>query len=132
MTDEHELRIASDGFLARVERLHELEGRKRELVPGSPEMVAATHEVEELARAVLASAERETELAAAAEVTGTTDMTPIAITPPREMDVVLEEWRAAERQLSAEAPGTASWETARADVDRLRAEYARAYQAHKR
>ena len=41
---------------------------------------------------------------------------------------MLTEWRAAERALQDLEPGTAAWESTRADVDRLRDEYARAYQ----
>jgi hypothetical protein len=47
---------------------------------------------------------------------------------PRALSVVLDEWRAAERDLADAEPGTAEWELRRADVDRLSDEYARAYQ----
>jgi hypothetical protein len=50
---------------------------------------------------------------------------------PREIHLILADWRDAERVLNEQAPGTASWESARADVERLREEYARAYQ-HRR
>jgi len=52
---------------------------------------------------------------------------PIDVIPPRPLHTVLEEWRVAERRLDGEQPGTAGFESARADVDRLRDEYARAY-----
>ena len=42
---------------------------------------------------------------------------------------ILEEWRAAERSLQDHEPGTAGYESGRADIDRLRDEYARAYKA---
>jgi hypothetical protein len=104
---DQELRVTSDGFLARVERLQALEEQKRE---------------------VLEWAARQTTLAkdAAAE---DGDGQPIAVTPPRALRVVLDEWRAAERAVTSEQPGTAAYESARADVDRLRDEYARAYGA---
>jgi hypothetical protein len=57
------------------------------------------------------------------------DGEPIATTPPRALTVVLADWRAAERKLANAQPTTAAYESARADVDRLRDEYARAYHA---
>jgi hypothetical protein len=123
---EQELRVASDNFLTRIERLHALEELKRELPAAETADVA--HEVEALAREILGWAARQTSLAEG--VAGTDpDSGPIATTPPRALAVVLAEWRAAERVLAAEQPATAAWESARADVDRLRNEYARAYHA---
>jgi len=124
---EQELRVTSDGFLARVERLQALEVQKRELPPD--EAAELAQEVETLTREILEWAERQTTLAADAAATG--DCQPIAIIPPRPIHVVLNEWRAAERAMATEHPGTAAYESARADVDRLRDEYARAYSAHK-
>ena len=128
MTDQ-ELRLTSDSFLARVERLQALEEQKRELPPADSAHLA--HEVETLTREVLEWAERQTKLAEEAATTST-DRTPIAIVPPRALHTVLEDWRAAERRLAEEQPGTAGFESARADVDRLRDEYARAYNAQAR
>ena len=125
LTDE-ELRVTSDGFLARVERLHALEEQKREVPPA--EAAELAKEVEALTREVLDWAAHQTTLAAAA-AEHDEDGLPIAVTPPRAIHVVLDEWRAAERALESEAPGTAAYESARADVDRLRDEYARAYNA---
>lgn len=123
---EEELRVTSDGFLARVERLHALEEQKREVPPA--EAAELAKEVEILTREILEWATRQTELAEdAAE--HDTDGKPIAVTPPRALHIVLEEWRAAERALAAEQPGTAAYESARADIERLRDEYARAYSA---
>jgi hypothetical protein len=45
----------------------------------------------------------------------------------REPHVILAEWREAERCMEREQSGTPAWETARADVDRLRQEYRRAF-----
>lgn len=128
MTDQ-ELRLTSDSFLARVERLQALEVQKRELPPN--ESAALAHEVEALTREVLDWAERQTKLADEAATTST-ERQPIAIIPPRPLHDVLAEWRAAERRLATEQPGTATFESARADVDRLRDEYARAYSAQSR
>ena len=129
MTDQ-DLRVTSDSFLARVERLQALEEQKRELPPAESAHLA--REVEELTREVLEWAERQTELAQKAAETST-ERRPIAVVPPRPLHPVLAEWRAAERRLAEETPGTAAFESARADVDRLRDEYARAYntQSHR-
>jgi hypothetical protein len=126
MTDQ-ELRLTSDSFLARVERLQALEEQKRQLPPD--QVADISREVEALSREVLEWAQRQTVLAAEAAVDPTATR-PIAVVPPRELHVVLEEWRAAERKLSGQEPGTAAWESAQADIDRLRDEYARAYEGH--
>lgn len=124
---EQELRLASDNFLARIERLHRLEELKRQLPPAETAEVA--QEVETLTREILGWATRQTDLAQDVAKRADTETGPIATTPPRALGVVLAEWRAAERALAEERPATAAWESARADVDRLRDEYARAYQA---
>ena len=123
-TDE-ELRLTSDNFLARVERLQALEEQQRELPP--PETAELAREVEALTREILEWAERQSALAEQAADREGDDGPPIAVVPARELHIVLSEWRAAERRLESEQPGTASFESARADVDRLRDEYARAY-----
>lgn len=122
---EQQLRVTSDNFLTRVERLHALEERKRSLP--SDELAGIAEEVETLASEVLAWAGRQRDLAVAASADDAPDALPIAIIPARRLEVVLEDWRAAERRLAAETPNTAGWESARADVERLREEYARAY-----
>jgi hypothetical protein len=127
MTGEFELRTTSDAFLARLSRLHELESIKRELVPGTPEMVRVTREVEALSAEVLDWARRQTELSELAAKRQPSKLRPIAIVPPRDIPTILGEWRDAERSLSAETPGTAAWESVRADVERLRGEYGRAF-----
>jgi hypothetical protein len=125
-TDE-ELRLTSDNFLARVERLQALEEQKRQLPP--PETAEMAREVEKLTREVLEWAQRQSHLADQAAAREGADGPPIAIVPPRDLHLVLGEWREAERRLASEQPGTAGFESARADVDRLRDEYARAYQS---
>ena len=131
MTDQkisptnEELRLTSDNFLARVERLQALEEQKRELPP--PETAEMALEVEALTREILEWAEKQSALAAQVAIREGEDGPPIAVVPARELHIVLNEWRAAERRLESEQPGTAGFESARADVDRLRDEYARAY-----
>jgi hypothetical protein len=125
MTDESRLRTASDAFLARLDRLHELETEKRLLTPGSPRMVGLAGEIEDLVRDVLETAGTQLELAEKAQ--GTSHMRPIEAVPPRDAPEILADWRAAERRLNEAGPGTADEDGARADIERLRAEYSRAF-----
>lgn len=125
-----ELRGASDTLMQRLDRLYELETRKRELPPDRPEFIRLAREVEDLARALLFSSGEQVELAeqVQAEIkSGERELNvPIRETPPkREAVSVLADWRAAERRLAAAAPGSNDELEARADVDRLRAEYRR-------
>jgi len=125
-----DLRRASDEFMQRLDRLHELELRKRELSPDLPEFVRLAREIEDLARALLYSGGQQVELAEEVHHEAkTNDLAidqPIRDTPPRRDAIaVLTEWRAAERRLSAAPTGSKEEREARADVDRLREEYRR-------
>ncbi|HYH93968.1 MAG TPA: hypothetical protein VD763_12465, partial [Candidatus Saccharimonadales bacterium] len=84
---EAALRIASDNFLTRVERLHALEEQKRELP--AQETAAMALEVETLTREILEWAARQTELATQAAREHADHPRPIAIIPPRRVNVVL-------------------------------------------
>ena len=124
------LRRASDTLMQRLDRLYELESRKRELSPDRPEFVRLAREIEDLSRALLFSSGEEVELAEAVHAdvkAGDLDADmPIRETPPRrEAVAVLSEWRAAERRLAAAAPGSEDESAARAEVDFLRVEYRR-------
>ena len=122
-----ELRAASDTLLERLDRLHELETRKREMPPERPEFVRLAREIEDLSRALLYSSGQQVELAEEVHVDvklGSPVDQPIRDTPPRRDAVgVLAEWRAAERRLAAAPLGSPDEADARADVERLRAEY---------
>lgn len=125
-----DLRKASDQFMQRLDRLHELETRKRELPPDQPEFVRLAREIEDLSRALLWSGSQQVELAEEVHheaKTGTTAVDqPIRDTPPRRDAVtILAEWRAAERRLAAAKPGSDDEREARADTERLRIEYRR-------
>jgi hypothetical protein len=124
------LRLASDTFMKRLDRLFELESRKRELRPDNPEFVRLAREVEDLSRALLFTGGQQVELAEAVH----TDVKageiaanlPIRETPAkRDAVAVLGEWRAAERRLAAAAPESRDEAEARADIERLRVEYRR-------
>ena len=125
-----ELRRASDSLMQRLDRLYELESRKRELKPATPEFVRLAREVEDLSRALLSASGVQVELAEAvhADVKAGDARAnlPIRETPPkRDAVAVLAEWRAAERRLAAAAPGSRDESEARAEVEQLRAEYRR-------
>ena len=124
------LRQTSDLFMQRLDRLQDLESRKRELAPDEAEFVRLAREIEDLARALLHTGGQQVELAEVvhhqAKRNRVTVDQPIRDTPPRRDAVaVLADWRAAERRLAAAAPGSEDETGARADVERLREEYRR-------
>jgi hypothetical protein len=124
------LRRASDEFMQRLDRLYELESRKRELPPDQAEFVRLAREIEDLSRALLFSGGQQVELAEEVHAdikSGETVVDqPIRDTPPRRDAVsVLAEWRAAERVLAAAGPDSPEEASAKAEVDRLREEYRR-------
>ena len=123
-----ELRGASDQLMERLDRLYELESRKRELPPDRPEFVRLAREIEDLSRALLFSSGQQVELAeeihADVKAGNVSADLPIRETPPKRDAVgVLAEWRAAERRLSAAPQGSPEETDARSEVERLRAEY---------
>ena len=125
-----DLRRASDLFVQRLDRLQELETRKRELPPDQPEFIRLAREVEDMARSLLLAGGQQVELAE--EVHREAKANDLAIdqsirdTPPRRDAVaILAEWRAAERRLAAAELGSDDEDEARLDVERLRDEYRR-------
>jgi hypothetical protein len=114
--------------MQRLDRLYELESRKRELPPERPEFIRLAREIEDLSRALLFSSGEEVELAEQVHAdvkAGDADANiPIRETPPRRDAIgVLAEWRAAERRLADAPSGSREEADARAAVERLRAEY---------
>ena len=125
-----DMRRASDLFVQRLDRLQELETRKRELPPDQPEFIRLAREVEDMARALLFAGGQQVELAEEVHREAKANETPVdqAIrdTPPRRDAVaILADWRAAERRLAAAELGSDDEDQARSDVDRLRDEYRR-------
>ena len=122
------LRRASDDFMQRLDRLYELESRKRELPPDQPEFIRLAREIEDLSRGLLFAGGVQVEMAeevhADIKQGATVVDQPIRETPAkRDAVAVLAEWRAAERRLATAAADTNEERAARADVDRLREEY---------
>jgi hypothetical protein len=125
-----ELRRTSDLFMQRLDRLHDLETRKRELPPDEAEFVRLAREIEDLSRALLFTGGQQVELAEEvhheAKRNNVAVDQPIRDTPPRRDAVaILAEWRAAERRLAAAEMGSEDESAARDDVTRLRDEYRR-------
>jgi len=125
-----ELRRASDDFMQRLDRLYELESRKRELPPDQAEFIRLAREIEDLARGLLFAGGMQVEKAeeVQADIKQGADVIdqPIRETPAkRDAVAVLSEWRSAERRLAAAPPGSSEERAARGDVDQLREEYRR-------
>jgi hypothetical protein len=149
------LRATSDALLADIGRLAELERAKRILAPGDPQLVEMSTEIELLANRVLERTAEERLLSEDAEALVRLDVPPapsqsIEATEPltrsastslvspapaleagvsREIHVILDDWREAERRAGEALPGSPEAEVARIDAERLKAEYQRAFRA---
>ena len=124
-----ELRAASDGLVQALTTLHDLEVEKRRTPVGTPRFVELAHQVEELAREVLASSEAEGTLAeqagavvagGGAELTRSTIEQEVA---ERDIALIVADWREAERSLAALPRDSHEASRLRLEVSRLRAEY---------
>jgi hypothetical protein len=123
VADRQALRHTADALLAQLSELEELERTKVALQPGSRAQVRLSRRVESLARKVLNIAGQQTDLVET--IAEMADETNGHVT--REPHAILAEWRVAERVMEGETAGSPGWEAARADVDRLRAAYRRAF-----
>ena len=130
------LRIVSDLLMRDLEALVNAEEEKRKVAPDDPRLVTLAAEVDELARRVLGLTRRQQDIAEDVHeqaVEGGVDAPtePIEETH-RPIGLILAEWRTAERDVAAAAPGSAEAGTARRTADRLRDEYRRAYESLRR
>jgi len=130
------LRATSDALVGNLDRLVELEDLKRALAPGDPRLVALAQEIEALAERVMAGTTRQLALAEKADELGAIGAPhapnrSIEATP-REIHVILAEWRDAERRADEAAPGSQETTSAAADAARLRDEYRQAQDARSR
>jgi hypothetical protein len=129
-----QLRATSDALLVALDELRELEGQKRKLRPGTPKFAELAKQIETLAEEVLRNSETEERLAQRSvelveDGRGDVAAQPIeAMAAPRDVHLILGEWRDAERRLAAETPGSQAWERATVDAERLRAEYRHAHE----
>jgi len=127
------LRQASDALLRDLEVLSAIEEEKRDLPPGDPRLVELAGRVQEIAERILATTVRQHQLTQAANVqteigSAAAPKQSIAATP-RALSLILAEWREAERRLIDAEPGSADSVEAAAQVDALREEYRRGYEA---
>jgi hypothetical protein len=123
------LRLASDRLMVLLDELVELETAKRSMQPGSGDFVELAKRIERLAQAALLQTQRQGDLAEATrEAVGTSAEMAATIeeTPPRPMEMILGEWRAAERRLQSVDAGSQEWAVVETEVRRLRDEYRRA------
>lgn len=128
------LRTTSDELMADLEELLRLEDAKRGADPGSDAFVTLARRVTELSARVLALTGRQEVLAERAnhvETSAPGTMDPIEETP-RPAGIVLAAWRDAERRLAATAVGSGEAAAIEAQIDALRREYQRAFDAARR
>jgi hypothetical protein len=135
---EPNLSAVSDAMLANLDRLRRLELEKRTLPVGSPRLVDLATEIEELAVAVLGTSDTQVDLAKdavrdarAGLVDPNTTIEEMAAAP-RELHVILEEWRNAERRLAELDADSPDALPLRAHIELLREEYRRAHEAASR
>jgi hypothetical protein len=135
---EPNLPAVSDAMLANLDRLRTLELEKRNLPVGSPRLVDLALEIDELAVAVLGTSDTQVDLAkeavreARAGVIDPKATIEEMAAAPRELHVVLEDWRNAERRLAGLASDSPEALPLRADIELLREEYRRAHEAASR
>jgi hypothetical protein len=127
------LRETSDALLRDLEILSTIEEEKRQLEPGDPRLVQLASRIEEIAQRVLVGSVRQrqlTEVVITQVEAGSPDAPEAPIEDTRRpMQAILADWRDAERQAAAAAPGSADAAEAEALVNRLRDEYRRAHEA---
>jgi hypothetical protein len=127
------LRAASDSLLRDLTELQALEQEKRQTEPDNPRLVHLAEEIEALAVRVMGSSMRQRERAEEIVGVGGSDAPDQSIAEtPREIHVILAEWRDTERQLSDAVPGSAEADIAAQRIRMLRREYRRAHEAARR
>jgi hypothetical protein len=128
---EQDLRATSDLMLNTLSELERLENEKRNERPGSDRFRSLAAEIERLASVVFAQTHNQRRLADltqhVVQRTGESIATIEEMLPARDVRVILNEWRAAERRAAESPPETAEHSEAVADSRRLRDEYQRAH-----
>ena len=113
--------------------LHELEVEKRHLEPGSPRLVPLAEQIEALATRVMGASMRQRRISERVDTlveAGAADAPEQSIAAtPREIHVILAEWRDTERQLADATPGSPDADLAERRIDRLREEYRSAHES---
>jgi hypothetical protein len=133
MSLERELRDTSDSLLRALDRMNDMESEKRSIPTGSPRFLELASRVEDLAVEVLRRTERQMSLAEDTHerrLAGGGVGRPVEAIPaaPRDLALILSEWRDAERELADANPASAEASIAAANVRRLREEYRLAHE----
>ncbi len=124
------LRAASDGLLATIDELRRLEDEKRSAEPGSSLFTALATEIERLSEQALQGAAAQQGLAVEAELRQAAGQPmPTIEDTLRPASVVLDEWRSAERRLAGLEPSDEAYERVQDEVQRLKSEYLRVFEA---
>jgi hypothetical protein len=130
MTDSiQELNGTSQAVLEHLELLQRLEEDRRGLDAADPRVQALAAQVRALSASVLEMSMRQRTLGERAADAPETQAQTVEDAPPRELALILGDWRDAERRWHMAPVGSLDAKVARADVDRLRDEYARAHVA---
>ena len=135
-TLEAELQAASDTLLTTLDRLAALEAETRTLTPDDPRLLEVADEIEGLAAEVYRVARAQGHISEVAQVMALTDAPDTPAGPieaaDRHLHQVLDDWRAAERELASAPPGSPAAADARTRARELRGEYRRAYKDARR
>lgn len=128
---EANLRVTSDRLLSTLEQLQTLENEKRTLPPGSARFQTLAKEIERLSSEIFAQSHAQQQLGQRARVVERNKGVELPSieesTVTRDLSVILNEWRDAERRLSLAQPDSAEHAVATADSARLRDEYQAAH-----
>lgn len=129
MGSEQQLRSTSDQVLGTLDKMRDLEVEKRSIPPTDPRFQQLANEIQQLADGLTSTAEVQADLgekvAKKHEVAG--EEAPAIDETHRDVMTILADWREAERHLASLPADSAEKRAARAEVDRLRAEYQRAH-----
>lgn len=132
----NELRATSDALMRDLAELGGLEETKRTLQPGDPLMLELAERIEVIAGRLFGTTVRQRELSAEVDalVEESNPEAPLMSieATPREIHVILAEWREAERQLQEAAPGSVEAQAAADRAGLLRTEYRWAHEAARR
>jgi hypothetical protein len=119
---DSELRATSDRMLDVIDRLRDIESKKRAVPIGSADFLRLAEEAEGLARTTFRWGQLQEQLARQAVAIGPSKRS-IEQTPRRRLSTVLAEWREAEFRLQLARPGSPEAARAVSELERLREEY---------
>jgi len=124
-----ELDGTSQTLLEHLELLQRLEEDRRRLDVADPQVRALAAQVRALSASVLEMSTRQRTLGERVAAATQTQAQSVEDAPPRELALILGDWRDAERRWRMAPVGSLDAKVARADVDRFRDEYAGAHAA---